>query len=112
MLTQALDGANLSPQIRKKCLKSLYRMCGRNAILPSTLKVLASYDRSTDALYRGGYADVWKGECGAQDVAVKVIRMYSTSELQKIVGVGCSLWCLSVGQCTDRGPRRGSARRL
>jgi len=61
------------------------------------LKVPICYDRTSDALYRGGYADVWKGKCRGQDVAVKVIRTYSTSDLQKIIGVGrwtCSLLTL------------------
>jgi len=39
-------------------------------------------------LYRGGYGDVWKGKYHNQDVAVKVIRTYSTDELQKIIHVG------------------------
>ncbi|KAF9786168.1 kinase-like domain-containing protein, partial [Thelephora terrestris] len=33
----------------------------------------------------GGYADVWKGIYCAQDVAVKVIRTYSTDDLLKIM---------------------------
>lgn len=42
-------------------------------------------------MYRGGFADVWKGEHLGRDVAVKVLRMYSNSDLQKVVGVGCWL---------------------
>jgi len=40
-------------------------------------------------LYRGGFADVWKGKYRGRDVAVKVIRTYSTSDLQKVIGVSC-----------------------
>ena len=39
------------------------------------------------ASYKGGFADVWKGEHCGRDVAVKVIRTYSNSDLQKIIGV-------------------------
>lgn len=46
------------------------------------------YDRTSDALYHGGFGDVWKGEYGGQDVAVKVIRIYSQSELQRVINVG------------------------
>jgi hypothetical protein len=77
----------LSPQIRQMCLKSLYRTCGRHALLPRALKIPVCYDRTSVALYRGGYADVWKGEHRGRDVAVKVIRTYSNDDLQKIVGV-------------------------
>ena len=69
-------------------------MCGHHALLPGTLKIPVCYDRAGVALYRGGFADVWKGEHSGQDVAVKVLRTYSNSDLQKIIGVGRRL-CLS-----------------
>ena len=40
-------------------------------------------------LYRGGYADVWEGEHGGRKVAVKVLTVYMTSNLDKITRVGC-----------------------
>ena len=83
---------DLSPRTRKKCLKSLYRTCGRHALLPRVLKIPVCYGGV--ALYRGGFADVWKGEHCGRDVAVKVIRTYSNSDLQKIIGV--SSWSLSL----------------
>ena len=82
---------DLSPRTRKKCLKSLYRMCGRHALLPRTLEVPICYDRIGVALYRGGSADVWEGEHRGRAVAVKVLRTYSNSDSQKVVGVGCGL---------------------
>ena len=39
-------------------------------------------------MYRGGFADVWKGEHQGRQVAVKVLRVYSTSDFEKITGVG------------------------
>lgn len=80
---------------RKICLKLLYMMCGHHALLPSALKVPVCYDQSSHALYRGGYADVWKGEYHGQDTAVKVIRTYSNVELQKVINRFCKevvLW--------------------
>jgi len=35
-----------------------------------------------------GYADVWKGEHQGRYVAVKVLRVYSTSNLDKVATVG------------------------
>jgi hypothetical protein len=89
VIDEALDGPDLLPDTRKKCLKSLYRTCGRHALLPRALKIPACYDRTSVASFRGGFADVWKGEHRGQDVAVKVIRTYSNSNLQKIIGVSC-----------------------
>ena len=48
-------------------------------------------------MYQGGFADVWKGEYCGQDVAVKVIRTYSNSDSQKMIGV--SGWLLSLRVC-------------
>ena len=62
-------------------------MCGRHALLPTAMKVLAQYDRTGSALYRGGFADVWKGDHCGREVAVKVIRTYTKGDLQKVVGV-------------------------
>lgn len=75
--------------IQNKCLKLLYRTCGHHALLPSTLEVPVCFDQTSNALYRGGYADVWKGRYCAKDVAVKVIRTYSNDDLIKIMKVGC-----------------------
>ena len=57
-------------------------------LLPRLLRIPPCYDRSDDPLYQCGFADVWKGEYKGQDVAVKVLRMYSTTDLDKIRNVG------------------------
>lgn len=70
------------------------------------------YDRTGRALYRGGFADVWKGKYHDRDVAMKVLRTYSTSDLQKIIGVGC--WSRSpfARQRTNSVLCRDSAKKL
>ena len=110
-IEQALDRPELSLSARVKCLRRLYRTCGSHKLLPKNLKVSVSYDRNEYPLFRGGYADVWKGEHRGQDVAVKVIRTYSRSELQKITGVSHRFFS-PPRLTTDDGPRRGFARRL
>ena len=44
---------------------------------------------------------MWKGEHFGREVAVKVLRTYSNSELQKIIGVSCWLRSLALCQSTD-----------
>ena len=39
-------------------------------------------------MYRGGYADVWEGECKGLRVAVKVLRVYSKSDFDQVIHVG------------------------
>ena len=87
----------LPPRIRKKCLESLYRTCGHHALLPRSLKIPVCYDRTGTALYRGGFADVWKGQHCGRDVAVKVIRTYSDDDLQRVIGV--RYWSCSLSTC-------------
>ena len=84
---QALDRPDLSPQVRKKCLRPLYRTCGFDALLPRSLGAPIFYDPTSDPSCKGGYADVWKGKYFGRDVAVKVIRRYSDKDPQKMVGV-------------------------
>ena len=38
-------------------------------------------------MYRGGFADVWKGEHLGRHFAVKVLRVYSNSDIDEIAGV-------------------------
>ena len=71
-------------------------MCGYHARLPSTLNVLVDYDQTTSAMYRGGYADVWKGKYCDQEVAVKVLRTYSSEELRKVIKVSYWLHPVSI----------------
>ena len=81
---------SLESQLRKKCLSAVYKICGRQVLLPSSLQIPLCYDRSDDALYSGGYADVWMGEHQGCKVAVKVLRVYTTSNINKITSVGHS----------------------
>ena len=94
---QALDLPNLLPWHRKKCLSVLCKICGRQALLPKSLRVPLCYNRSDNPLYRGGYADVWKGEHRGRYVAVKVLRVYSMGDSDKITSVrfsACSKACV------------------
>ena len=77
---------------RKKLFELLYRTCGHHALVPSALQITTCCDQTSSTVYRGGYADVWKGEHCGQDVAVKVIRTYSDDELQKVINVCRSIF--------------------
>ena len=78
---------DLPPWIRKKCLKTLYKICGHFALLPKSLKINVRYDQTVLPHHSGGFSDVWKGSYRGRAVAVKVLRMYSNSSMQKQIGV-------------------------
>ena len=86
---QALLKLNLSLRDRVKCVRRLYRVCGNHGLLPRASEIRVSYDRTSYPAYHGGFADVWKGKHCERDVAVKVIRIYIKSDLQKTIGVSC-----------------------
>ncbi|KAF9642010.1 kinase-like protein [Thelephora ganbajun] len=79
----------LVPWLRRKCLTALCKICGREALLPRSVQIPLCYNRMDTPLYRGGYADVWKGEHQGREVAVKVLVAYRTSNLDKITRRFC-----------------------
>ena len=58
----------------------------------------------------GGFSDVWKGQHNDKEVAIKVLRVYTTSDVGRIRKVG--VLDLLYNARTDHIPDRGSARRL
>jgi len=79
---------NLPPGLRGKCLATLCWICGRQALLPSSVQIPLCYNRMDSPRYHGGFAEVWKGEYQGREVAVKVLKVYVTSNLAKIRRVG------------------------
>ena len=69
-------------------MTALRRICGSQGLFPKSLQIPLCYERSDAPSYRGGYADVWKGDYQGLHVAVKVLRVYSTSDFDKIKKVG------------------------
>ena len=67
-------------------------MCAARSLVPKSLQIEVSYDLSATALCRGGFADVWKADCGDRQVAVKVLRVCADSDLQDITRVS-RRWC-------------------
>ena len=85
---QALNELDLASRIRKKCVKMLYKTCARNALFPRSLRIELCDNPDNTVLYRGGFGDVSKREYQGREVAVKRLRIYDTSDLQKVVRVG------------------------
>jgi len=74
--------------MKRKCLNTLCKICGRRALLPSPFQIPLCFDRLKGRpRYRGGYADVWVGKHQGCEVAVKVLRVYSAGDLDKIISV-------------------------
>lgn len=81
-MEQMLDA--LAPQLRTRCLSTLSKICGCHGLLPKSVQIPLCYNRMDFPLYHGGYAEVWKGEYEGCKVAVKVLKVYQTSDLDRI----------------------------
>ena len=75
-----------------RCLRLLCKICGRQALIPGPLEVVAYYDPAGVPLGHGGFADVWKGGSQGRDVAIKVLKMYQCSDREQIRRVSFQ-WC-------------------
>jgi len=79
----------LVQQLQRNCLDTLRKICGRQGLLPRSMQIQISYNRSDTPLYQGGYADVWKGQYQGSHVAVKVSRVCSSDNFKKITSMFC-----------------------
>jgi len=70
-------------------VRVLYRTCARNTLFPRSLMIELCDNPGNVVLYRGGFGDVSKREYQGREVAVKRLRIYDTSDLQKVIRVGC-----------------------
>ena len=78
---------SLEPSLQGKCLITLYRICGRQGLLPKSVQIPLCYNRTDPPLYRGGFAEVWKGKHQGREVAVKVLKVSEASDLAKVTKV-------------------------
>ncbi|KAF9644327.1 kinase-like protein [Thelephora ganbajun] len=82
VIDRALD--SLEPEIRRRCLASLYRICGRQALVPRSLVLPLCYNPKENPLYQGEFTDVWKGKYRGREVAARVLRMSSIDDPERI----------------------------
>ena len=86
---QALDNLELVPRIRRRSMRLLRTMCARHTLVTTSLRIELCEDSPGILMYGGGFGDVWKREHRGQAVAVKVLRTFAASDLQKTTRVGC-----------------------
>jgi len=73
------------------CLRPLYKICGQNDLLPASMQIELPRNLADTPHYRGGFGDVLKWEHRGRAVAVKVLRIYSDSDLRKVTRVSPSI---------------------
>ena len=63
-------------------------ICGRQTLLPKSLAIPLCYNPNEAPQCHGGFADVWKGQHHGREVAAKAVRVYSTSDIERIRKAG------------------------
>ncbi|KAF9646874.1 kinase-like protein [Thelephora ganbajun] len=79
----------LAPWLRRKCLSTLCRICDRQGLLPRSVQIPLCFNQADIPLYEGGFANVWKGQHQGREAAVKVLKVYETSDFEKIMRRFC-----------------------
>ncbi|KAF9780764.1 kinase-like domain-containing protein [Thelephora terrestris] len=89
VMDQALETIDFAPRVRNKCVKSLYKMCARHTLLPSSLRFELPGGPMGEVKYRCGSADVLKRECGGREVAIKALWPRSDLSLETMTNRFC-----------------------
>lgn len=71
-----------------RCLRTSYRICGLQALLPDSLQIPLCYNPLDIPDRSGGFADVWRCRYLGQEVAAKALKVYSTDDLERVRRVG------------------------
>ena len=77
-----MDG--LAPQIHRKCLRYLYEICGRQAMLPRSLEVPLCFDPAENPACHDGLVDMWEGQYEGRKVTAQVFRIFPGGDADKI----------------------------
>ena len=85
----------LAPWLRRECLRTLCRICGREVLLPRSVQIPLCYNQTGAPLYYGGFSEVWKGRHEGREVSVKVLRVRPTSGSDKVMRVSYQCHCQS-----------------
>ncbi|KAF9643873.1 kinase-like protein [Thelephora ganbajun] len=90
VVDEALDDLDsLPPPTYRRFLRTSYRICGHQVLLPKSLAIPLCYNAMEIPHCRGGFADVWKGQYNGLDVAAKALKVYSTDNFDRIRRTFC-----------------------
>jgi len=81
-------------------LRALYRICGHQALIPTSLAAPLCYDPATTAQCHGGFGDVWKGQYNGQEVAAKALRVSLTTDFKQTRKVSSLRLTVSTNETT------------
>jgi len=83
---QLLENRTLSGQERLKLLNEFCKTCSRYRVIPKSMYIPDCSQGSVEVA-KGGFANVSRGTYKGHQVAIKVVRVYTTSDLDAIFSV-------------------------
>lgn len=85
-----MDHTGHAKRFHVQCLHVLRKLCSRTGFLPTSCVLTEGLTRtSTESIMSGGFADIWRGKLKGKHVALKVLRIHGSRNLQKVKKV-CS----------------------
>jgi len=111
-LAQACDRLDPFSPASRKCFSELRDVCGRGAILPTTVaRSSCLLETDSDPFAQGGFGDVYLGTLKGAQVCIKRLRRYSQDDQQKDSKVRLLTPLLSLFVITDVTHRSSAKRR-
>ena len=80
----------MSDRERLKLLNKLCKMCSKHRVIPKSMHI-PNCSKGSVEVECGGFADVSQGTYQGRQVAIKVVRVYITSDLDAILSVSLIL---------------------
>jgi len=67
-------------------VKALIKLSRASGLYPECL-LLKGIEITGDPVAEGGFGDVYKGQLGDQEIAIKVLKVYQKSDMQQLLKV-------------------------
>jgi len=80
----------MSDRERLKLFNRLCKTCSRHRVIPKSMHI-PDCSKDSVEVECGGYANVSRGTYGGRRVAIKVVRVYTVSDLDVILSVSVPL---------------------
>jgi hypothetical protein len=80
----------MSDPERLKLINKLCKTCSRHRVIPKSMHI-PDCSRDSVEVERGGFANISQGKYQGRRVAIKVVRVYITSDLDVILSVSLLL---------------------